>query len=70
MVLKTKGGRLVQGSKKGKEKEGREGKRRVRYEKGVEGWVVRKEGEEEVLRYSSAFAHFSLSNVSADLYCL
>lgn len=66
VVLKTKGGKIMQGSKKGKEKEGGEGKRRVRYEKGVEGWVIRKGGEEEVLRYSSAFTVSTSFDASAE----
>ncbi|GAA5853979.1 hypothetical protein JCM8547_008179 [Rhodosporidiobolus lusitaniae] len=52
VVLKTSGGKLLEGSAKGKEKEGG-GKKRLRFDKGLTGWVVRKGGDEEVLRYKA-----------------
>ncbi|GAA6041404.1 hypothetical protein JCM8097_005231 [Rhodosporidiobolus ruineniae] len=53
VVLRTAGGKIVEGSAKGKEKAGEGGKRRLRFDKGVSGWVVREGGKEEVLRYSA-----------------
>ncbi|GAA5837795.1 hypothetical protein JCM11251_002324 [Rhodosporidiobolus azoricus] len=51
VILRTVGAKVLVGSKKGKEKEGSEMKRRVRFEKELYGWVVRRGGEEEVVRY-------------------
>ncbi|GAA5930365.1 hypothetical protein JCM10213_001071 [Rhodosporidiobolus nylandii] len=54
VVLRTAGATLLEGSAKGKEKPG--AKRRLRYEKGLTGWAVRKGGQEEVLRYKARSA--------------
>ncbi|GAA6011169.1 hypothetical protein JCM10207_005523 [Rhodosporidiobolus poonsookiae] len=53
VVLRGAGAKVLEGSVKGKEKEGRDVQRRVRFDNGLSGWVVRKDGQEEVVRYKA-----------------
>ncbi|GAA5884189.1 hypothetical protein JCM6882_002171 [Rhodosporidiobolus microsporus] len=53
VVLRTGTAKVLVGSRKGKEKQVGEKKRRLRFEKELSGWIVRKGGEEEVLRYKA-----------------
>ncbi|GAA5974611.1 hypothetical protein JCM11641_007023 [Rhodosporidiobolus odoratus] len=53
VILRAAGGKLLEGSSKGKEKEGNAGRKRLRFEKGLQGWVLRKGGQQELLRYKA-----------------